>query len=318
MGERYGFWRRFWTAGYLRAGLEPCASAFLQRSAPPMMPYQRLTRVALAVLVGFCFAGEASAQAALQRIQESGKLVVALFAEDVPPFFFTDETGELRGIDPEIASDIAEKLGVEIIFNRQADTFDGLISEVAEGRADIAVSLLSNTLERATRVSFSRSYVSVRQFLLINRLELSKLIARSGDANFSIPETLNSEAARIGVLTGTSYVGFLRDDFPLAQGVEFDSWSEMLGAVKSGNLVGLMYDEIEVGNWRLADPAGTLELRAFHLTGHPDTIAIAVPHEDADLRHWIDLYLDKIEGTGVLAALLDRHLYSSDRLLTNE
>jgi ABC-type amino acid transport substrate-binding protein len=256
-----------------------------------------------------------SSVSAIDRIRASGTLTVAVFFEDVRPFFYL-EAGALVGIDPTLAEDIARKLGVKLAYNRAATTFDGIVDEVVEGRADVAISLLSDTLERAMRVSFSRSYVGVRQFLLINRLELSKLLADRPDA--AIPDLLNSETSRIGVIGGTSYVGFLQEDFPKAQKVEFEAWDEMLAAVKDGSLVALMYDEIEIGNWRLADPAGSLELRPFHLAGHPDTIAIAMRKGDADLKEWIDLYLAKIADSGFLAATLDTHLYSADRLLTND
>lgn len=254
---------------------------------------------------------------AIQRIKEKGVLTVAVFAEDVVPFFYTDESGAFVGIDPSLAADIAGKLGVALAYNRAGATFDGVIDEVVAGRADIAISLLSDTLERALRVSFSKSYVSVRQFLLINRLELGRLLARSEDGAGTIPELLDSGASRIGVIGGTSYVGFAEEDFPSAQRIEFESWDDMLAAVKSGRLVALMYDEIEIGNWRLVDPAGSLELRPYHLSGHPDTIAIALRQSDTDLKDWIDLYLTKI-GNSLLPAILNKYLYSTDRFLINE
>ncbi|RJF89011.1 amino acid ABC transporter substrate-binding protein [Oleomonas cavernae] len=276
------------------------------------------------LVTALAFAGLAKAQdssAAIERIRQKGVLTVAMFAEDVPPFFYKDQGGRLVGIDPGLAEDIASKLGVQLVFNRSATTFDGVVDEVEAGRADIAVSLLSDTLDRARRVNFSRSYVSVRQFLLINRLELGKLIAKNGggraDAT-AIPAMLNDQASSIGVIGGTSYVGFLKEDFPKARTVEFETWDAMLAAVKAGQLVALMYDEIEIGNWRLADPAGSLELRPFHLAGHPDTIAIAMNRNDPDLKAWIDLYLQKVEGNGFLASILNTYLYSTDRVLTND
>jgi len=265
-------------------------------------------------------AAQAADVPAIERIRQKGVLTVALFAEDVPPFFYADADGKLRGIDPGLAGDIADKLGVRLVFNRAATTFDDVIGEVAAGRADIAVSLLSDTLDRAVQVGFSRSYVSVRQFLLINRLELGKLIADTDRRNAaaSVPMLLDDPKARIGVIGGTSYVGFLAEDFPRAVAVEFDTWDRMLAAVKAGELTALMYDEIEIGNWRLADPAGALELRSFHLAGHLDTIAIAVNRRDRDLQDWIDLYLTKIEASGFLAALLDTYLYTADRMPTHD
>ncbi len=107
------------------------------------------------------------------------------------------------------------------------------------------------------------------------------------------------------MIAGTSYVGFLAEDFPAAAKVEFEAWPEMLAAVKSGALAALLYDEIEIGNWRLADPAGALELRPYQLEGRPDTIAIAIRRGEDDLLDWIDLYLEKVRDNGELEALLD-------------
>lgn len=273
-----------------------------------------------ALLAALCLppvGGRAQEASAIARIQAAGTLTVAMFFEDVPPFFHTDAEGRLTGIDPSLAADIAAKLGVEVAYNRAATTFDGIVDEVAEGRADIAISLLSDTLERAMRVRFSDSYVDVRQFLLINRLELGRL-ARDQAGGVPVPVLLNDAEARIGVIAGTSYVGFVQEDFPDAERVEFDDWDAMLEAVRSGELVALMYDEIEIGNWRLADPAGALELRPFHLEGRPDTIAIAMRRGDGDLKDWIDLYLQKIRDNGQLDALLRTHLYASERALTND
>lgn len=258
----------------------------------------------------------AHAQAsAIARIQATGKLTVAVFFEDVVPFFYVGPEGKLIGVDPAIAEDIADKLGVRLEYNRAATTFDGLIDEVVEGRADMAISLLSDTLERAARASFSQSYVSVRQFLLINRLQLGRLVAADPERANDIAALLNNPQSRIGVIEGTSYVGFVAEDFPDAQSVSFNAWPEMLAAVKSGDLVALMYDEIEIGNWRLTDSAGAVELRPYHLVGHPDTIAIAMPPEDTDLKAWIDLYLTKARNNGFLGGVLDTYLYSKDRAL---
>lgn len=279
---------------------------------------------AIALLAALLFSGPmpsvAAPNSAIERILDKGVLTVAMFGEDVPPFFYTDDAGNLAGIDPSLARDIAAKLGVRVAFDRSATTFDGVVEKVRAGDADIAVSLLSDTLERAARVSFSRSYVSVRQFMLINRLEFAKLAAVRGAGSTAIPVAtlLDDPAARIGVISGTSYVGFLSQDFPKAKMEEFADWGAMLAAVKAGKLVALMYDEIEIGNWRHADPAGSLDLRPFHLAGHPDTIAIAMRREDQDLKAWIDLYLGKIGESGFLPSLLDTYLYSSDKGLAND
>lgn len=273
--------------------------------------------VALVLLAPFSAQAQ-DAGSAITRIQTAGKLTVAVFFEDVVPFFYAGPDGKLVGVDPSLAEDIADKLGVTLEYNRAATTFDGLIDEVVEGRADMAISLLSDTLDRATRASFSDSYVSVRQFLLINRLQLGRLVAADPERANDIPALLDNSQSRIGVIGGTSYVGFVSEDFPKAQSVAFNTWGDMLAAVKSGDLVALMYDEIEIGNWRLADSAGAVELRPYHLAGHPDTIAIAMRPADADLKAWVDLYLAKARNSGFLDRVLNTYLYSADRALIDD
>lgn len=281
-------------------------------------PAYAMRATMLALLVFLLTLSPAMAAAtALERIRNQGVLRIAMFGEDVPPFFYRDAQDNLVGIDPGLARDIAAKLGVEPVFVRSAGTFDEVVEQVRDGTADIAISLLSDTLDRAMRVTFSTSYVSVRQFLLINRLQFGRLAAAHPEGG-SVPTLLNQPDALIGVIAGTSYVGFLQQDFPNARMDVFDSWADMLAAVKSGRIVALLYDEIEIGNWRLADPAGSLELRPYHFEGHPDTIAIATAMEDADLTRWLDLYLAKANGSGFLPALLQTYLYSADRILADD
>jgi ABC-type amino acid transport substrate-binding protein len=152
----------------------------------------------------------------IDRIQHQGQIEVALFFEDVPPFFMGDREDNLVGIDPELAKDIADKLGVVVRFNRQAQTFDALVDTVASGEADIAISLLSDTLNRALRVNFSKDYVVLRQTLLVNRLLLAQQFpeARSSE---EIRDRLNRSGLKIGVIEGTAYVDFLKADYPMAE-----------------------------------------------------------------------------------------------------
>ena len=138
----------------------------------------------------------------IQRIVERGKIIVAVFFEDVPPFFMHNKKGEFTGIDVEIAQDIANKLGVEVEFNRSPETFDEIVDVVANHEADVAISLLSDTLNRAMRVRFSDSYVELHQTLLINRLELAKRFPEAETAD-EINLALNQPGIKIGVISGT-------------------------------------------------------------------------------------------------------------------
>lgn len=85
-------------------------------------------------------------------IQASGVLNVASNVE-YPPFesFDTDGT-TIIGVDREIADELEKKFGVTLEFNNVA--FDAIIPGLASKRYDMAMSAMSDTLERQKQVDF--------------------------------------------------------------------------------------------------------------------------------------------------------------------
>ncbi len=103
----------------------------LGRLDRPAIALIRACLLALLTLVALLSAqAQSPALPPSPRIQAAGKLTVAVFFEDVVPFFYVGPDGKLVGVDPAIAEDIAAKLGVTLEYNRAATTFDGLIDEV--------------------------------------------------------------------------------------------------------------------------------------------------------------------------------------------
>lgn len=230
----------------------------------------------------------------MQRIKDSGKLVVAMYFEDVPPFAMHDKSGEFIGIDVDIARDIGKKLGVEVIFNRESKTYDEIVQYVFEKKADIAISSLSDTLPRAKLVRFSKPYWSVKQAMLINRMKLSTY---KNHPDFKkINYLLNQKGIRIGVIEGSAYVDFAKKDFPEAEIVLYKKPADGINATKTNKIMAFLYDETEVMNWVKKYPEDSLFLRPHLLQESDDTLAIAVQWRDEQLLHWLNLYIEKAKG----------------------
>lgn len=230
----------------------------------------------------------------IKRIQDNGKLVVAMYFEDVPPFAMHTKDNEFVGIDVDLAKDIAEKLGVTVEFNRNPKTYDEIVQYVFEKKADIAISSLSDTLPRAKWVKFSNPYWSVKQALLINRLKLSTYKNHPDFKNIKV--LLNQKNIRIGVIEGSSYVNFAKRDFPKAEIMLFKKSAEGIAATKNNKLMAFLYDETEVMNWVKQYPEDSLFLRPHLLQESDDTLAIAVQWQDQQLLHWLNLYIEKAKG----------------------
>lgn len=253
----------------------------------------------------------------IQKILDNGKLRIAMYFEDVPPFFMTTQSGEFIGIDVVLSKNIAELLGVEVEFLREAKTYDQIVDLVDQRNADIAISVLSNTLERAMRVNFSKSYVKLYHVLLINRLKFAKWQKKYRKYDRQPRKILNHTDINIAVIAGSAYVNFAKRDYPQAHVVPFTSLNEAVDNVIQGHVIAMLYDQVEINNWHLAHPEGGLNLQTTILKDRKDTIAFAVHRDDTHLLTWLNLYLEKKQMDGSLAQLLQYYLYTDEWRKTN-
>ncbi|MCF7971179.1 MAG: ABC transporter substrate-binding protein [Methylococcaceae bacterium] len=227
----------------------------------------------------------------IARIKQRGELIVAMYYENVPPFAIQHPDNTLDGIDIDLANDIANKLGVKLVLNRDAQTYDEVVMSVATKQVDIGLSSLSNTLDRAMLVSFSTPYWSLKQALLINRLKLSSY---KDHPNFKNSELLlNQTGIKIGAIKGSSYIDFANKIFPLATIISYDTLEQGIKDTKASKLLAFLYDEVEVMNWSKQFPEDSLYLKSDFITQSEDTLAIAVHWQDTHLLKWINLYIEQ-------------------------
>ena len=91
----------------------------------------------------------------LSQIQANGTITVAMEGTWAP-WTYHDENDNLVGYDVEVATKIAEKLGVEPKFVE--GEWDGLLAGLDAGRYDIMVNGVDITPERAEKYDFSSPY----------------------------------------------------------------------------------------------------------------------------------------------------------------
>lgn len=234
----------------------------------------------------------------MARIAAAGELRIALTADDWPPFFFTHPTRGLVGLDIDLAREMAQRLGVDVRFVREAKTFDDLVTLVVSRRADLAVAYLSDTLERSVRSAFSQPYLQLRPAVLINRA-----LAAQARRGAELRDVLNHPEATIGVTLGSSAESFAAIDYPQARLVKFDAWSDITRALENNTLLAGFSDQIDAQKWQSEHPEGAITIETLILSGPPDTIAVAVHFEDRQLRYWLDHFLTIKRRDGSLARL---------------
>ncbi|MDF2543959.1 MAG: ABC-type amino acid transport system, periplasmic component [Herbinix sp.] len=102
----------------------------------------------------------------LTQIQERGSLFIGTEGT-YAPYTYHDETGDLVGYDVEVATAIAEKLGVKAEFVES--NWDSLIAGLDAERYDVVFNQVTITDERLEKYDFSTPYTISRAALITGK-----------------------------------------------------------------------------------------------------------------------------------------------------
>jgi ABC-type amino acid transport substrate-binding protein len=245
----------------------------------------------------------------IERVFAAGYIRVALLARDAAPMIMTDAQGAPAGSEPDLARDLAKKLGVDVVFLRSAESYDGVVDLVAGREADIAVSYLSGGMERARRVLFSRPYVRQSGRLVYNRARFAELKRDYGVETIRAIEGVPiASSLRLGVIAGSVYESNLERDFPASRLQRFDSLPEMLDSVRSGETFSALHGSLQIDYFMRRNPASAIRLALDPEIRQSSDIRIAVRPDAPNLLRWINLYLETHVGVLEDAEIVRRYL----------
>lgn len=225
----------------------------------------------------------------IEAIIKRGKLVVAMYSEDTPPFYYVDKNKQLTGIDVALIKGFADMLGVLVEFDRSAKFLDDVVDKVEKQQADVAICKLSMTFSRVRRVLFTRPYIHLRQGLLINRLRLAQQLN-----DRTREEAIQTLKGKIGVVAKSSYVKYAQQKLKNAQVVEYPTWNEAVSDVLAGKIVGTYRDEAEIKMIVRDRPDTALQLLSVVLKDAEDPKAIAVSLQHRHLKDLLNFYIESL------------------------
>jgi len=111
--------------------------------------------LAMALVIGAnTFGQTAFAETTLEKIKRTGTMVAGTSAAYAPFEFRQGDT--LVGFDIDLGREIAKRMGVEIEWVEIE--FKGIIAGLKSGRADLLITAMTKTPERAEQIDFSTSY----------------------------------------------------------------------------------------------------------------------------------------------------------------
>lgn len=183
-------------------------------------------RIALAA-AGLALGAATASAEVLDTIKQRGTLIVGTKA-DYRPFGFRDPSGAIVGIEPDLAADLAKRLGVKLELVPVVSA--NRIEFLNQGKIDIIIATLSDTAERRKVVqAIDPPYYS--DFVNV-------LVAKK--ANIKSWENLKGKP-----VCGTSGAWYNKDVARIygPEIVAFDGSEKPLFALKQGNCVGYVYDQ---------------------------------------------------------------------------
>lgn len=204
-------------------------------------------------------------------IKEKGKLVVAI-SPDYAPFEFKaliDGKDTIVGADVQLAQAIADELGVELELSPMS--FDNVLLSLKSGKADMAISGLSYTTERAKVYDFSEAYYTTENAFLIS----------AQDAN-SLTSLDKLAGQQVAVQKGTIEEGLAKEQLADATIVSLTAMGEAIHELKAGKVKAVTLEKPVAEGYLAQNP--DLALASFALqTGEGDAKAVAMPKNSGDL-----------------------------------
>jgi polar amino acid transport system substrate-binding protein len=195
----------------------------------------------LGMLAAFGFALFAAAPAlardTMADIKARGKLVVGVKA-DYKPFGFLDPSGKNVGIEPELAADVAKRLGVGIEYVPVVAA--NRIQFLQQGRIDLMIATMTATPEREQLVGIVKPYYYAAGV---------DVLARKG-SGLKTWDDLKGKS--ICAIQGAFYNKDMQDKYG-ATLVAFPGTAEALNALKGGTCIGFVYDD-SFNNPKSLDP----------------------------------------------------------------
>lgn len=232
-------------------------------------------------------AASTSAAAAELTTVEAGKLTMATNAT-FPPYEMTTDAGTIEGIDVDTAQAIAEKLGLELQIDDM--DFDAALLSVQQGKADIAMAGITVTDERMAVMSFSDSYATGIQSIIVPE-----------GSDIASPDDLAGK--KIGTQRGTTGYIYCSDDFGDENVVAYDDGLTAVQALNNGQVDAVVIDNAPAQEFVAANPG----LKVLDTSYAEEDYAIGLAKGSA-LEDAVNAALEELKADGTLQAIVDKYI----------
>ena len=232
-------------------------------------------------------AASSSASGSLATVV-AGKLTMATNAT-FPPYEMTTDAGTIEGIDVDTAQAIAEKLGLELQIDDM--DFDAALLSVQQGKADIAMAGITVTDERMAVMSFSDSYATGIQSIIVPE-----------GSDIASPDDLAGK--KIGTQRGTTGYLYCSDDFGEDAVVAYDNGLTAVQALNNGQVDAVVIDNEPAKAYVESNPG----LKILDTSYAEEDYAIGMNKSNTALLEAVNAALEELKADGTLQAIVDKYI----------
>ena len=177
----------------------------------------------------------------LQKVKDKGTLILGL-DDSFPPMGFRDENDQVVGFDIDLATEVAKRMGVELVI--QPIDWDSKELELETGRVDCLWNGLSITDERVAAMYFAKPYIANKQIVIVPEGSEIKTVA-------------DLKEKRVGLQKGSSALDALNANpvsKELSELVELADNVTVFSELKAGRIDAFVVDEV-VGRYLISKDA---------------------------------------------------------------
>lgn len=220
---------------------------------------------------------------------EAGKLHMATNAA-FPPYEMTDDAGGYEGIDVEVATKIAEALGLELVVDDME--FGSVITSVQSGKSDIAMAGLTVTEERKQNVDFTTPYARGIQVVIVPE-----------GSDIATVDDLAKDKI-IGCQDATTGYLYCSDDYGEDHVISYTNGAMAIEALKGGKVDAVVIDNKPAEAFVAANDG----LKILDTEYIIEDYAIGISKDNPALRDAVNKALEDLIADGTVQEIVDKYI----------
>lgn len=248
-------------------------------------------------------AKDSKSTSALDRIKEKKVLVVGS-SNDVPFAYIDKDTKKFEGIDAEIITEVAKRLGIPKVEMKEVK-FENLLLELNNKGVDMVTDGMYIKPERQKIADFSNIWYTEGEALVVLK-----------DSPIKGLDDLKDKV--VGGQKGTAFLEFaqkIQKEGRIKEVKVFSSQSELLLAVNTKKIDACITDSAVAGYSITKDPTLNLRLVSPYKAEAAGNIGSAVRKEDKDLLKAVNQELDKLKEEGFILKVLKKYGLNEDNFV---